>query len=959
MFAPITDEKSLIFNFLLNLYLNRTFTDGNGRVSEKHIQKYFRTFCKKQQVQIPKKNIKDLLSKHNHLIPNFGSHLCIKTHFFQKQYSEHLKYLDNKEKFIQKESPLNKEENVEDNDSTINLEEEQELTFQSAKIRFNYEQFIPSNMGCWICLMNFTDQQKFDDHVSFHKTINNEIFVNNRPTSMRVFYSVDSLSNNLDFTVKTDLEGVVIQKIILVLENFVYINLDELPNDFPDDGEYKFSMDRNGLTLNAHHPLVIIYNLKDSTGILKVEEYIYFRIEEYPESTLILRSVKLPPREHLSAKIQISKNYLDINIKNITKIPSDEEFLSKLKAYSFPITNFLQNNQLTSSNFIPVMDSLLQIYDLSVQKVYKTLYRENATVEGAAGEFSTIVENLKDNISLDRLINPYDIIVLQDNSLKPPRKYRGLIYKVRRNKVIFSVRSASQKNKLHPGRNFTIDFFSARTKFLYQYHAIRELTNPLKNYLFPSEIKGKKTGELELEPTTLKIFNETIQSNPEQLQAVLNIAGKGSWDNQCPYVIFGPPGTGKTTTVVECILQVYHENETNTILVSANSNAACDEVAKRLKKYLYLNTNRKPVMLRIYSGTYGKKLDLIDEDLFEVTNVAHEYHLFPTIEVFRSYRIIVATHDIAAKYLHSGLSKEKIFFSHIFIDENGATTVPEALCSVVGFWKKSTKLILSGDPKQLSALIEDKRTKSLGFEVSLMERLMETPIYKEKSDGTYNINIQSRLCRNYRCHPEILNMFSTLCYDGKLMACGGSEKLNKAVDWFKLVNPTIPIVFHSSYDHSRTQRNETSMFNREEIRIVIQYVQELIFFGLKGQQVIEKDIGIVSPYKEQCLLIKKELEKRNWFDIDVGSAETYQGKEKPIVIMSTVRSKTKTIGFLDNLRRLNVMISRAEALLIIVGNPDTLTMDPNWERLVDTCKAKGVFIANIPLSKGKKWKSIY
>lgn len=179
---------------------------------------------------------------------------------------------------------------------------------------------------------------------------------------------------------------------------------------------------------------------------------------------------------------------------------------------------------------------------------------------------------------------------------------------------------------------------------------------------------------------------------------------------------------------------------------------------------------------------------------------------------------------------------------------------------------------------------------------------MQTPIYLENEDGTYNTDIQSRLRRNYRCHEKILRLFSNLCYKGDLLSCGSPEKLNKAVGWFRLVNPDVPIIFHSSYENSRTHPQQTSMFNMGEINIVIQYVKELMFFGLNGQQVTEKDIGIVSPYKKQCLMIKDELESRNWFNIEVGSAETYQGKEKPIIIMSTVRSRTKTIGFLNNIR---------------------------------------------------------
>lgn len=129
---------------------------------------------------------------------------------------------------------------ITDNDSSSPEEEEEyELEFKSAKIRLNDEQFSLSNMGCCICNQNFPDQQKIDDHVALHKTINNRVSTWERPSSLRVFYSACILSNNLDFTIRTDLNGVVLQKIILVLSTFTYIHLHELPSEMPD-GESRF-----------------------------------------------------------------------------------------------------------------------------------------------------------------------------------------------------------------------------------------------------------------------------------------------------------------------------------------------------------------------------------------------------------------------------------------------------------------------------------------------------------------------------------------------------------------------------------------------------------------------------------------------------------------------------------------------------------------------------------------------
>lgn len=119
-------------------------------------------------------------------------------------------------------------------------DEEHELELRSAKIHVIDDQFSLSNTGCQLCQQNFLDQQKFDEHVEFHKTVNNEI-VENR-NSLRIQYSSSKTSNDLDFTIRVrDVGAIVLQKIIVILDTFVYVHLDELPIEVADGESWLWS----------------------------------------------------------------------------------------------------------------------------------------------------------------------------------------------------------------------------------------------------------------------------------------------------------------------------------------------------------------------------------------------------------------------------------------------------------------------------------------------------------------------------------------------------------------------------------------------------------------------------------------------------------------------------------------------------------------------------------------------
>lgn len=139
--------------------------------------------------------------------------------------------------------------------------------------------------------------------------------------------------------------------------------------------------------------------------------------------------------------------------------------------------------------------------------------------------------------------------------------------------------------------------------------------------------------------------------------------------------------------------------------------------------------------------------------------------------------------------------------------------------------------------------------------------------------------------------------------------------------WNYLNNKKFPLLFHCSKEPSKVIKGGTSSYNPGEIKLVRFYIDLLLRVGVGGVKVEEDDIGVVSPYKAQLNMLRQEL--RHAPKVEIGTAEYYQGREKKIIIISTVKSRNH-VGFLKSEKRLNVCITRAKSLLILVGNADTL-----------------------------------
>merc|ERR1712223_1586091 len=235
-----------------------------------------------------------------------------------------------------------------------------------------------------------------------------------------------------------------------------------------------------------------------------------------------------------------------------------------------------------------------------------------------------------------------------------------------------------------------------------------------------------------------------------------------------------------------------------------------------------------------------------------------------------------------------------------------------------------------------------------GLQTSLLERLMSnSDCYKRNPDtNEFPSKTITKLLNNFRSHETLLTLPSRLFYENELKAKAEPILVNSMLNWVNLPNPKIPLVFHGVVGDDQREAKSPSYFNPEESAMVVNYVQDLLEQH-KGtaKKVLPKEIGIISPYRRQVQKIRMLLDKKkikDSKDITVGSTEEFQGQERRIIIISTVRSKPTLLqsdyehklGFLNNPKRFNVAITRAKALMVVVGNPYLLNTDKYWKSLL-------------------------
>uniref|UniRef100_A0A8C5BSX3 RNA helicase n=1 Tax=Gadus morhua TaxID=8049 RepID=A0A8C5BSX3_GADMO len=509
-------------------------------------------------------------------------------------------------------------------------------------------------------------------------------------------------------------------------------------------------------------------------------------------------------------------------------------------------------------------------------------------------------------------------------------KYRGYVHAVNLDEVTLDFNSKLVDGFID-GMRFSVEFTVNRLPMRLQHRAAEMAKkHGLRGVLFPNGLPP-----LETDPKlpSLRLFDRKLEGNPEQYKAVQHIVAGSS--KPAPYLVFGPPGTGKTVTVVEAIKQIEKTQKLCHILACAPSNSASDLLCKKILEHV---EERKVYRM------YAKECDCITCCTCmcsqACSNRTGDVYMYPSKEDLLNYTIIVTTLCTAGRLVTGGIPPGH--FSHVFVDEAGHAVETECIIPLAGLVQpESGQVVLAGDPKQLGPILRSPLVQNNGMSMSLLERLMDTIDDDSKS------------------HPAILKVPNDLFYHGELQVCADEALRNSFCMWEYLPKMGFPVIFHGVTGVDEREANSPSFFNVAEVEQLMEYVKKLLErHGRKGlYKISPKDIGIIAPYRKQVLKIRKGLRilEKDLKNPDlakylkVGSVEEFQGQERMVMLVSTVRSSPKyadhdqqfDLGFVKNEKRFNVAVTRAKALLIMVGNPIVLGTDPVWNRWVSCYEYNG------------------
>lgn len=574
----------------------------------------------------------------------------------------------------------------------------------------------------------------------------------------------------------------------------------------------------------------------------------------------------------------------------------------------------------------------------------------------------------------DHEINVGDVVLASRGGNPLKTGMEGVVYEKGKNflTILFSHRISKLKGK------WRVDLFVNDVTF-------KRMKNTLLNLessLFPLEVilgKAESLVSEEEEVGGLDFVNESLDEF--QREAVIRACRKKHL-----FLVHGPFGTGKTTTLVEIVMQ--HVKRGYKVLVTADSNTAVDGMVERLAdrgvkvvrighparmdRKLYslsldnlvrANVKWKEVerliarrdLLRKRQEDYvrpvpAKRRGLSDEEIISLAEEGRKKrgHKIETIKSMAEWiklkreiddisaRIRMMEEEVIREVLsgadvicttNSGAGSDYLegySFDLVVIDEATQATEPSCLIPLV----KSKKVILAGDHKQLppTVLSQDER-----LSLTLFERLIN--IYPEAS---YMLRVQ------YRMNDVIKELPSRLFYNSEIISHPSvrdiklSDLVGREGD-SPITNDT-PVVFVDTggYFPESVKRASFSKHNPGEARIVKEIVDELIRFG-----VAREDIGVITPYKDQEDLLRSILPDK----VEVKTVDGFQGREKEVIVISLVRSNPEEeIGFLKDARRLNVAITRAKRKLIIVGDKGTLSSSPLYSEVIEYFSTNGQIV---------------
>lgn len=446
----------------------------------------------------------------------------------------------------------------------------------------------------------------------------------------------------------------------------------------------------------------------------------------------------------------------------------------------------------------------------------------------------------------------------------------------------------------------------------------------------------QKAGRFSFEPMKFPWLNPTQERAVNEVLWAKDVA-----------VVHGPPGTGKTTTLVEAINETLMRE--SQVLVCAQSNMAVDWISEKLVDrgipVLRLG-NPTRVNDKMLGFTYERRFEAhpdydtlwsirkairelrshrkkgsenYHQKMERLKSRAAEIEIRINAELFGEARVIACTLVGSAHRLLEGMK-----FGTVFIDE--AAQALEAACWIP--MRRASRVVLAGDHCQLPPTIKSIAAMRAGLGKTLMERIVEN-----KPEVVTLLKIQ------YRMNDAIMRFSSNWFYHGQVESAPQIKHRG-------ILDYDIPITWVDTSEQEGKEIKEEFVgesfgrINKTEAELTLLTLAEYLS-KITRQRVLEEsiDVGVISPYRAQVQYLRRLIKKYDFFKpyrrlISVNTVDGFQGQERDIILISLVRSNDEgQIGFLRDLRRMNVAITRARMKLIILGNKDTMTQHPFYKKL--------------------------
>ena len=480
----------------------------------------------------------------------------------------------------------------------------------------------------------------------------------------------------------------------------------------------------------------------------------------------------------------------------------------------------------------------------------------------------------------------------------------------------------------------------------------------------------QKAGRFSFEPMKFPWLNPTQERAVNEVLWAKDVA-----------IVHGPPGTGKTTTLVEAINETLMRE--SQVLVCAQSNMAVDWISEKLvdrginvlrignptrvnDKMLGFTYERRfeshpdyPQLwairkaIRELRSNRKKGSESFHQKMDRLRSRAAEIEIRINAELFGEARVIACTLVGSAHRLLEGMK-----FGTLFIDE--AAQALEAACWIP--MRRASRVILAGDHCQLPPTVKSIAALRAGLGKTLMERIAEN-----KPEVVTLLKIQ------YRMNEDIMRFSSDWFYGGQVESAPQIKyrsilDFDHPITWIDTSNEENRITIEGEdapEDSASTSSSSSAANQNSDLNFKEQFVGESYgrinkaeaeltlltlaeYFTKIGKQRVlgdSIDVGIISPYRAQVQYLKKLIKKYEFFKpyrrlISVNTVDGFQGQERDVILISLVRSNDEgQIGFLKDLRRMNVAMTRARMKLIILGNKDTMTQHPFYKKLWEYVEA--------------------